>query len=102
MDPYRSQPGGSRGTACVFVHRLLLLIHPPPCIGYSSSSASASASSPNSTSSGSSNACTYCHERKRRCVYEGHNTPCRRCRRAKRPCVPRQRAPRARPQSEAL
>ncbi|CAE6492801.1 unnamed protein product [Rhizoctonia solani] len=56
--------------------------------GYaSSSSASASASSPNSTSSGSSNACTYCHERKRR---------------AKRPCVPRQRAPRAPPQSETL
>ncbi|KAH7345775.1 hypothetical protein B0J17DRAFT_713320 [Rhizoctonia solani] len=84
MDPYRSQPGGSRGYV-------------------SSTSPSASASSPNSTSSSSSsNACTYCHERKRRCVYEGPNSPCRRCRRAKRQCIPRQRAPRARPQDGGL
>ncbi|CAE6461015.1 unnamed protein product, partial [Rhizoctonia solani] len=84
MDPYRSQSGGSRGYA-------------------SSTSPSASASSPNSTSSSSSSsACTYCHERKRRCVYEGPNSPCRRCRRAKRQCIPRQRAPRARPQDEGL
>ncbi|KAJ1302186.1 hypothetical protein OPQ81_001013 [Rhizoctonia solani] len=85
MDPrsYRIQPGGPQG--------------------YSSASPSASASSPNSTSSSSSsNACTYCHERKRRCVYEAPGGPCRRCRRAKRQCIPRQRAPRARPQDEGL
>jgi hypothetical protein len=39
----------------------------------------------------SHSACTYCYERKRRCVYEGPNSICRRCRKSKRQCVPRQR-----------